>query len=596
MYFMNFLFLGPLEELNASSTMSTTPGSISNVTPKSEKSHGLQNHGLSTLQNESTDLSLRSSRSWADELLTFHKLQPERASLESNSKSVKESMDSNAGENAPHKAPVDRSYNVVHMKQDKFSPDFVKVGSDMDLSQYPISETSDKSDPGGLSPAARLESELSQYPISSEVSPSSQDLGRNYRTSPQDRSGEPNQASLASTSESTSSYMDLKMDNSLLGTREFDFIGHSRVPVVADSSQGDSMSQEASSYNISGKVDYASTPNQRSEPLSVKRLSQISQYTTSPEETEIQAGSARFPQSEGQFRALSLQMDDSENQSPVHPPAFTKVSARGGLSRLSEVGESQTSDQSVKSDSNFLSKFPDESSLSQFTVTTTDQSSKDDLSLTQITVNTESPSKTMGSMTQFSFKSSPDVHAKTDSSLSQYSVDSPVAHNMSDKSGKNTSSSTSQDEEDESYVAQKFANLDQLIQESRDLITKHKQLITKNKEESPLSSGGVPSMLTTPEGQTGSAPDSFVRPQEESTGMESSMGLSIDNRQSYGENGSFQQVNQNAQHSVLLIIVEYVGDILYYETNLYTLLLYIFCAKFCVIQIIGLLGHRSILF
>uniref|UniRef100_A0A8W8IRD4 Uncharacterized protein n=1 Tax=Magallana gigas TaxID=29159 RepID=A0A8W8IRD4_MAGGI len=181
----------------------------------------------------------------------------------------------------------------------------------MDLSQYPISETSDKSDHGGLSPAARLESELSQYPISSEVSPSSQDLGRNYRTSPQDRSGEPNQASLASTSESTSSYMDLKMDNSLLGTREFDFIGHSRVPVVADSSQGDSMSQEANSYNISGKVDYASTPNQRSEPLSAKRLSQISQYTTSPEETEIQAGSARFPQSEGQFRALSLKHSKS---------------------------------------------------------------------------------------------------------------------------------------------------------------------------------------------------------------------------------------------------------------------------------------------
>lgn len=545
-YTPDSLSTGPLEELNASSTMSTTPGSISMVTPKSEKSLGLQNHGLSTLQNESTDLSLRSSRSWADELLTFHKLQPERASLESNSKSVKESMDSNAGENAPHKAPVDRSYNVVHMKQDKFSPDFVKAGSDMDLSQYPISETSDKSDRGGFSPAARLESELSQYPISSEVSPSSQDLGRNYRTSPQDRSVEPNQASLASTSESTSSYMDLKMDNSLLGTREFDFIGHSRVPVATDSSQGDSMSQEANSYNISGKVDYASTPNQRSEPLSAKRLSQISQYTTSPEETEIQAGSARFPQSEGQFRALSLQMDDSENQSPAHPPAFTKVSARGGLSRLSEVGESQTSDQSVKSDSNFLSKFPDESSLSQFTVTTTDQSSKDDLSLTQITVNTESPSKTMGSMTQFSFKSSPDVHAKTDSSLSQYSVDSPVAHNMSDKSGKNTSSSTSQDEEDESYVAQKFANLDQLIQESRDLITKHKQLITKNKEVSPLSSGGVPSMLTTPEGQAGSAPDSFDRPQEESTGMESSMGLRMDNQQSYGKNGSFQQLTMES--------------------------------------------------
>lgn len=545
-YTPDSLSTGPLEELNASSTMSTTPGSISMATPKSENFLGTQNHGLSTLQNESTDMSLRSSRSWADELLTFHKLQPERASLESNSKSVKESLDSNAGGNAPHKAPVDRSYNVVHMKQDKYSPDFVKVGSDMDLSQYPISETSDKSDHGGLSPAARLESELSQYPISSEVSPSSQDLGRNYRTSPQDRSGEPNQASLASTSESTSSYMDLKMDNSLLGTREFDFIGHSRVPVVADSSQGDSMSQEANSYNISGKVDYASTPNQRSEPLSAKRLSQISQYTTSPEETEIQAGSARFPQSEGQFRALSLQMDDSENQSPVHPPAFTKVSARGGLSRLSEVGESQTSDQSVKSDSNFLSKFPDESSLSQFTVTTTDQSSKDDLSLTQITVNTESPSKTMGSMTQFSFKSSPDVHAKTDSSLSQYSVDSPVAHNISDKSGKNTSSSTSQDEEDESYVAQKFANLDQLIQESRDLITKHKQLITKNKEVSPLSSGGVPSMLTTPEGQAGSAPDSFVRPQEESTGMESSMGLSLDNQQSYGENGSFQQLTMES--------------------------------------------------
>nr|XP_022338141.1 uncharacterized protein LOC111133779 isoform X7 [Crassostrea virginica] len=543
-YTPDSLSTGPLEEMNLSSTISTTPGSISMVTPKSEKSHGPQDTGVTTLQTESTDGSFRSS-SWADELLTFQKLQPERASLESNSKSVKESLDSSAaGENAPHKAHVDRSYNVVHMRQGKFSPDFVKAGSDMDLSQYPISETSEKSDREGMSPSARLESELSQYPISTEVSPSSQDNGRNFRTSPQDKDGEPNQASLASTSGSTSSYMDLKMDSSLMGTKEFDFIGYSRVQALPDSSQGEYVLQEGSSYNVSGKVDYASTPNQKSELPSTKRLSQISQFTASPEETEIQAGSARFPQSDGQFRALSLQMDDSGNQSyGGQPPAFTKVSVPGGLSRVSEVGESQTSDQSNRSDSNFLSKLPDESSLSQFTVTTTDQSSKDDLSLTQITVNTESPSKTLGSLTQFSFKSSPDVHAKTDSSLSQYSVDSPGAHNLSEKSGKNTSSSTSQDEEDESYVAQKFANLDQLIQESRDLITKHKQLITRNKEVSPSSSGGVPSVLTTPETQGELASDSFVRKQEESIIVNST----IDNQQSYGDtNGSFQQLTMES--------------------------------------------------
>ncbi|XP_061170812.1 centrosomal protein of 295 kDa-like isoform X1 [Saccostrea echinata] len=544
-YTPNSLSTGALEELNASSTLSTTPGSISMVTPGSEKLSGVQTQAAKT-QSDSTDGSLRSSKSWADELVSFHKLQPERASVESNSRSVKESVDSSVADNAPHTAPVDRSYNVVHMRQGKVSLEFVKVGSDMDLSQYPISESSDKSDRGGVSPAGRLESELSQYPISSEVSPSSQDNGRYNRVSPHEKDSELNPASLASTSESTSSYLDLKMDNSTMGTREFDFIGQSRVQIIPDNTSGEFISPEAHPYDVSGKVDYASTPNYKSVQPSTKRLSQISQFTASPEETEIQAGSSTFPRSEGQFRALSLHMDDSEHQSPAQPLVFTKVSGHGGLSRVSEVGESQTSDQSNRSDYNLLSKLPDESSLSQFTVTTTDQSSKDDLSLTQITVNTDYPSKALGSLTQFSFKSSPDVHAKTDSSLSQYSVDSPGAHSLSDKSGKNTSSSLSQGEEDESFVAQKFANLEQLMQESRDLITKHKQLITKNREISPSGSGGVSSVLTTPESQIEAAPDSFAVKQTYPAEIESQVELSADNHPSYLESSSFQQLTMES--------------------------------------------------
>ncbi|XP_062618455.1 uncharacterized protein LOC134280039 isoform X2 [Saccostrea cucullata] len=540
-YTPDSLSTGALEELNVSSTLSTTPGSISMVTPGSEKLSGVPMIQAARNQSDSTDGSIRSSKSWADELVSFHKLQPERASVESNSRSVKESAD-----NAPHTAPVDRSYNVVHMRQGKVSMEFVKVGSDMDLSQYPISESSDKSDRGVLSPAGRLESELSQYPISSEVSPSSQDNGRNNRVSPHEKDSELNPASLASTSESTSSYLDLKMDNSTMGTREFDFIGQSRVQIIPDNTSGEFVSPEAHSYDVSGKVDYASTPNYKSVQQSTKRLSQISQFTTSPEETEIQAGSSTFPRSDGQFRALSLHMDDSEHQSPAQPLAFTRASGHGGLSRVSEVGESQTSDQSNRSDYNLLSKLPDESSLSQFTVTTTDQSSKDDLSLTQITVNTDYPSKALGSLTQFSFKSSPDVHAKTDSSLSQYSVDSPGAQNMSDKSGRNTSSSLSQGEEDESFVAQKFANLDQLIQESRDLITKHKQLITKNKEIGQSGSGGVSSVLTTPESQNEATPDSLVMKQMYSANIESTMELSADNHPSYMESSSFQQLTMES--------------------------------------------------
>ncbi|XP_056005221.1 microtubule-associated protein futsch-like isoform X7 [Ostrea edulis] len=545
------LSTGPLDELDVSSTLSTTPGSNFVVTPGSEKLSGVQNPAAMAGQYDSTNDSVYSSKSWADEFLSFHKLQAERASLESQSKSVKESLDSNA----PRKAPVDRSYNVVHMSQDKFSPEFAKVGSDMDLSQYPMSETSDKSDRGGVSPAGRLESELSQYPISSEVSPGSQDNERTNRTSPQDKDSELNQASLTSTTESTSSYMDLKMDSNLLGTREFDFIGHSRVQIIPDNSRGEFASPDGQSYNISGKVDYASTPNHKSVPPSTKRLSQISQFTTSPEETEIQAGSARFPQPGGHFQGLP-HMDDSEHQPLVHPLVFTKVSGPSGLPSVTEVRESQTSDQSNRSDSNFLSKLPDESSLSQFTVTTTDQSSKDDLSLTQITVNTESPSKALGSLSQFSFKSSPDVHAKTDSSLSQYSVESPGAQNMSDKSMKNTSSSTSQDEEDESFVAKKFANLDQLIQESRDLITKHKQLITKNKEISSSGSGGVPSSFTTPSGdpsgfttpevQNETVPDSFGRSNTHYTGLESTGDLSTGSQISCLESSSFQQLTRES--------------------------------------------------
>lgn len=78
------------------------------------------------------------------------------------------------------------------MKQDKYFSDFVKVGFDMDLFQYFISEISDKFDYGGLFFVARFELELFQYLILFEVFLSSQDFGRNYRIFFQDRSGELN--------------------------------------------------------------------------------------------------------------------------------------------------------------------------------------------------------------------------------------------------------------------------------------------------------------------------------------------------------------------------------------------------------------------
>jgi hypothetical protein len=50
----------------------------------------------------------------------------------------------------------------------------------------------------------------------------------------------------------------------------------------------------------------------------------------------------------------------------------------------------------------------------------------------------------------------------------------------------------STNDESEGMVEKKFANLDNLIRESRDLIAKHKQLITKNKEWEEKSEDSTP--------------------------------------------------------------------------------------------------------
>ncbi|XP_060075667.1 centrosomal protein of 295 kDa-like [Ylistrum balloti] len=115
---------------------------------------------------------------------------------------------------------------------------------------------------------------------------------------------------------------------------------------------------------------------------------------------------------------------------------------------------------------------------------------EEDLSLSQYSLDKTSPSghgadSTQG-LSQYSLdKTSPSGHgADSTQGLSQYSLDktSPSGHGADSTQGLSQYSLDTESEPDseDGYVEKKFANLDSLIQESRDIIAKHKQLIKKH--------------------------------------------------------------------------------------------------------------------
>ena len=501
-------------------------------------------------QNISSDTSYQSGKSWAEELAAynaqFKPLQPERVSLDKSEGSfqpMKQSLDSDAAYTTDKS--VDRSYKVLH-----FTP---REETSREETKSPMEALGRKSH----SPSEMRASELSQYPLSSETSPQSQ----RSRSPGSQRGGlgkvSPNlqatidtemQQSLASTMTESiqscaSSYMDIKGDNGgPLGSREFDFIGRTRLPqirseqiepsvnIAADTSQQNTTPQGTS---FSGALEFTSTPNVKGSQMKNMRLSEISQFTISPEESKVQAGSANIPQSYGGHFSHFKPSDDSFGRVSNQQQAFTKISGPNFLSHVSEEAESMESGKSLLSGTKDLTKMREDSSLSQFSIT---DPSSTELSLTQITLEqmaTPDRSKQeMASLSQFTAKSSPELSGKDNSlsgkdsslsgkdnsSLSQYSFDSSHNIKLSDTNNSNNvglsalsygeSQMEDEEDEDDGYVEKKFANLDQLIKESKDLITKHKALIDKNKmfdggsRESPppppLPQSNPPRLLATP--------------------------------------------------------------------------------------------------
>ncbi|XP_069104685.1 serine-rich adhesin for platelets-like isoform X2 [Argopecten irradians] len=128
--------------------------------------------------------------------------------------------------------------------------------------------------------------------------------------------------------------------------------------------------------------------------------------------------------------------------------------------------------------------------LSQYSL---DKTSPSQYSLDKTSPSGHGADSTQG-LSQYSLdKTSPSGHgADSTQGLSQYSLDktSPSGHGADSTQGLSQYSLDTESEPDseDGYVEKKFANLDVLIQESRDIIAKHKQLINKNPNQSNNSS------------------------------------------------------------------------------------------------------------
>lgn len=540
-----------------------------------------------------SDSSYPSGMSWADELSSYsgqyHSMKVDESSKTVDSRmepgfkvlssSSQEKLDSEGDdERRPSKSPVDRKYDVFHLRTEqpvirKSPVDGQRFKSDdsipsdssnklnlQDLSEYTHSERSER----------QGAPELSQYPLLGKSGQleksSSEDRSRVYtssstinessaRESPlagaDTDNGEDDKLlktaeSLGSTATSASSYMDLDAVNGL--NRPFDFIGQFKFAErdqTVSTSNGDLIELDSSKYSQQG--GFTSTPYTTQDKVSSQQVSGLSEYTLSPEESRIQSGS--LPQ-------------QSYDKSSKHKPAFITKSEEFVSSDSSAPGSDEKkpgvtlSQYSLKSDTQGLTLVGKElsqysigsenvSPLSQYSIGTTDnvspekavkslsqyslepsvgQSTRTESSLSQHSLDPSrqitglSLSKGDKSMTQYSFSTDltgemtqSSGHDQIEGQLSQYSLqsnenmsqgrlsDSDLGIDVSKVSsappdGASISQHTldSTNDESEGMVEKKFANLDNLIRESRDLIAKHKQLITKNKEWEEKSEDSTP--------------------------------------------------------------------------------------------------------
>ncbi|XP_052104935.1 uncharacterized protein LOC127737994 isoform X4 [Mytilus californianus] len=540
--------------------------------------------------NSRSDSSYRSGMSWADELSSYsgqyHSMKMDDSSktsadsrLEPSSRVLNSSSQEKLNHQAtddrrPSKSPVDRKYDVFHMKIEQ--PNIEKPGSSFNSRNFKHVDESISSDSSSrlniqeLSEITPLErsnkqGELSQYPLLEKSGQmeqsSSDDRSRGYtsssavnessaRESPlggaednvEDskllRTGE----SLASTATSASSYMDLDAVSGI--NRPFDFIGQFKFTAKDHSvpnSSDDLIDLDSSKYTEKG--GFTSTPYTTENKMSSQLLSEPSQYDLTPGDIQVRSGA--IPQSfgissnqtpafvsrSGEFGSDFSDQGSGEKKVGVTLSQYSLKSDTPGVTLIGKelsqytIGSENVSPLSQYSIETTENISPDQAikSLSQYSLEpSASQDTKDDSSLSQHSLDPSrqisgfSLSKGDKSMTQYSF--STDLTAETtqssghdhvDGHLSQYSLqtnekslthgklsDSDLMHTSKMPATDNLSLSQhaldSTNDDNDSIVEKKFANLDNLIRESRDLIAKHKKLITKNKEWEEQSTESTP--------------------------------------------------------------------------------------------------------
>lgn len=273
------------------------------------------------------------------------------------------------------------------------------------------------------------------------------------------------------------------------------------------------------SGNFSGSVDFTSTPNTKVADIQpLARLSEVTELaslesSTHPEtQTAMHGGWSNIMPSDnssssGSYRdLLGMTNRDTtefpESKERTELSQYSLKSDTPGYTMVGQSTEAPTEDFSELTQS--------AASLSQYTMDTTGKTMEttgktpdirpNDSSLTQITMTTDNSdfSKHIDqSPAQQSAKMDPSLSQYTLNSendpclsLSQYSIDknSPGMGGYSGLSTTNTTqelsqyslgSGSSSPGSDEVLMEKKFANLDQLIAESRNIIAKHKEMVNK---------------------------------------------------------------------------------------------------------------------
>ncbi|XP_076097382.1 uncharacterized protein LOC143067763 isoform X3 [Mytilus galloprovincialis] len=408
-----------------------------------------------------------------------------------------------------------------------------------ELSQYPLLDksgqmeqsSSDDRSRGYTSSSAVNESSARESPLGGAED--------NVEDSKLLRTGE----SLASTATSASSYMDLDAVSGI--NRPFDFIGQFKLTGRDQSvpnSSDDLIDLDSSKYTEKG--GFTSTPYTTDDKISSQLLSEPSQYDLTPGDIQVRSGAIpqqSFGLSSNQTPAFVSRSGDfgsdfsdqgsgekkvgatlSQYSLKSETPGVTLIGKELSQYTIGSENVSPLSQYSIETTEN-ISPDPAIKSLSQYSLEpSASHDIKDDSSLSQHSLDPSRQISGFGlskgdkSMTQYSY--STDLTAETtqssgrdhvDGHLSQYSLqtnekslthgqlsDLDLMHTTKLPSTDNLSLSQhaldSTNDDNDSIVEKKFANLDNLIRESRDLIAKHKKLITKNKDWEEQSTESTP--------------------------------------------------------------------------------------------------------